>query len=294
MARILLKTTIPYTEDDWHIGRFSRLVRHLKGEGHEVTARDRVGDVHGNDVDLIRLAEGEWRQLWLFAVDATGALTATDCANIRRFRALGGGTMLTRDHQDMGSCLVGLGLIGAAHHFHSVNPETDPARQQRDDPYTDDISWPNYHSGANGDVHEITIAEPVHPILVHSNGAGTPIRYLPAHPHEGAVSVPEGAETAARVIATGRSKITGRAFNVGVAFEALDEEGRRVGRAFAASSFHHFCDYNLDPTAGCPSFVSERPSDEITRNAAARADALTYFSNIARWLSEEDGGRSHV
>jgi hypothetical protein len=198
MARILLKTTIPYTEDDWHIGRFSRLVRHLKDEGHDVTARDRVEDGQSNDVDLMRLAEGEWRQLWLFAVDATGALTATDCTNIRCFRALGGGTMLTRDHQDMGSCLVGLGLVGAAHHFHSVNPETDPARQQRDDPYTDDISWPNYHSGANGDVHEITITEPAHPVLIRSNGPGNPIRYLPAHPHEGAVSVPEGAEKVAR------------------------------------------------------------------------------------------------
>jgi hypothetical protein len=285
MTRILLKTTIPYLEDNWH-------VRHLTEDGHDVTARDRVEDAHGDDLDLIRLAEGEWRQLWLFAVDAAGALTTTDCDNIRRFRVRGGGIMLTRDHQDTGSCLVQLGLVGSAHNFHSFNPESDPVRRQRDDPYTEDISWPNYHSGANGDVHEVTIVQPAHPIMVRPDAPGNTIRYLPAHPHEGAVSVPKGAENVARITALGRSKATGRFFNLGVAFEAHEEEGRRLGRAFAPSTFHHFCDYNLDPASRCPSFVSERPGDEITRNAAAKADALTYLSNIARWLTGEAGGRS--
>jgi hypothetical protein len=284
MASILLKTTIPYTDDDWHIGRFSLLARHLRDDGHDVTARDRVDDEHGNDPDFIRLAEGEWRQLWLFAVDVTGALTPTDCDNIRRFRALGCGAMLTRDHQDVGSCLSRLGLAGAAHNFHSVNCEGDDARRQRDDPYTADISWPNYHSGANGDVQEISIVEPTHPILVRPTGAN-PIRYLPAHPHEGAVSVPEGAERVARVIAFSRSKVTGRSFNLAVAFDAHEEDGQRLGRVLAASTFHHFCDYNLDPDSGCPSFVSERPGEEIKRNPEAKADALAYFTNMARWLS---------
>ena len=87
MARILLKTTIPYTENDWHIGRFSLLTRHLREDGHDVTARDRIEDADGNDVDLIRLAAGEWHQLWLFAVDDTGALTARDCDAIRLRRS---------------------------------------------------------------------------------------------------------------------------------------------------------------------------------------------------------------
>lgn len=46
MTGILLKTTIPYAEDDWHIGRFAMLTRHLKDEGHDVTAKDRVEDAH--------------------------------------------------------------------------------------------------------------------------------------------------------------------------------------------------------------------------------------------------------
>lgn len=33
MAKILLKTTIPYTDDDWHIGRFSLLARQI-GRAH--------------------------------------------------------------------------------------------------------------------------------------------------------------------------------------------------------------------------------------------------------------------
>lgn len=284
MARILLKTTIPFTENDWHIGRFSLLTRHLREDGHDVTARDRTEDVDGNDVDFIRLA-GSWQQLWLFAVDDTGALTAKDCDNIRRFHAAGGGVLLTRDHQDTGACLVKLGLAGSAHHFHSVNVESDPARRQRDDPYTEQITWPNYHSGANGDVHEISIAEPGHPILTRSNAPGSFIRYLPAHPHEGAVSVPEGASKVARVIAFGKSKVTGRPLNVAVAFEAHEEGGQRFGRAYAPSTFHHFCDYNLDPGCGCPSFVTEPAGDEITRNREAKADVLMYFSNIARWLA---------
>jgi hypothetical protein len=289
MARILVKTTIPYTQDDWHVGHFSFLVQHLKHCGHDVTARDRVEDANGDDVDFVRLAEGEWRQLWLFAVDTTGALTRADCDNIRRFRALGGGAMLTRDHQDLGSCLVRLGLAGAAHNFHSVNCEPDEARRQRDDPYTTDISWPKYHSGANGDVQEISIAVPAHPLLVRSTAKADLIRYLPAHPHEGAVSVPAGAEEVARVIAFGRSKATGRVFNLAVAFEAHQEDGQRLGRVLAASTFHHFCDYNLDPDTGSPSFVSEPPGDEIKRNPEAKVDALTYVANIAQWLSGDDG-----
>ena len=46
--RILLQTTIPATEDDWHVGRFSLLGEHLGGLKDaggralcEVTARDR-------------------------------------------------------------------------------------------------------------------------------------------------------------------------------------------------------------------------------------------------------------
>ncbi|MEE4379225.1 MAG: hypothetical protein V2J55_17180 [Candidatus Competibacteraceae bacterium] len=285
MTKILLKTTIPTTEDDWHIERFSMLKAHLAEAGHTVTAKDREPDAQGDDVDLAKLATGAWDQLWLFAVDVTGALTKTDVSNIKLFRANGGGTLLTRDHQDMGTCLTKLGLVGAAHNFHSVNPEMDESRRCRDDPDTTEISWPNYHSGANGDAQHITVAEPLHPIMMRHGIHNEAIQFLPSHPHEGAVSVPQGAEHIARVIATGKSKVTGVPFNLAIAFEAYEEDGDRLGRALAASTFHHFCDYNLDTDSGAPSFVSEPPGDGLKRNPQARADALAYYTNIARWLA---------
>src|SRR5690606_21032000 len=104
------------------------------------------------------------------------------------------------------------------------------------------------------------------------------IRYLPAHPHEGAVRAPEGAD--ARVIATGTSKATGRTFNIAVAFEA----GRAGGRAVAQSTFHHFADYNWDVRAGSPSFVTEPPGTGLIDDPQAMSDTHRYVLNLAKWL----------
>ncbi len=64
--------------------------------------------------------------------------------------------------------------------------------------------------------------------------------FLPTHPHEGAIAAPDGED--ARVIARGKSQISGRVFNLAVAFEASNGSGR----AIAQSTFHHFADYNWD------------------------------------------------
>lgn len=283
--RILLKTTIPTTVDDWHIDRFSLLASHLAGLTdpggaplYSVTAHDRVETPTGDDADLAAAAEGAFDQLWLFAVDVTGALTPGDCANIERFRATGGGAFLTRDHQDLGACLAKLGGIGKSQHFQKANPETDPARHAIDDRITTDISWPNYHSGANGDFQTIEVTQPLHPLVQRPTGEA--IRYLPAHPHEGAVGAPADLGDKARVVATGRSLTTGATFNLAVAIEEP-----RHGRAVADASFHHVCDYNWDPKSGCPSFVSEAPGDGILTNTEAAADARQYVTNIAAWLA---------
>jgi hypothetical protein len=59
---------------------------------------------------------------------------------------------------DLGSSVCTLGGVGAAHYFHSSNPEAepDPDRHCIDDSETPTISWPNYHSGANGDFQGIS------------------------------------------------------------------------------------------------------------------------------------------
>lgn len=288
-VKILLQTTIPYVEDDWHIGRFSLLTEHLRsltdGDGnslYDVTTRGREVDLDGVDPVLKTLDESDFDQLWLFALDQGEGLTPIDCAGITRFRQRGGGIFSARDHNDMGSSLCTLGGIGAAHYFHSKNLDPDPSRNVRDDPFATNIDFPNYHSGANGDYQKVD-AVVEHELLRRPDG--TLIEYFPAHPHEGAIGVPDGS---ARVIARGTSKATGRDFNLVVAFEhSTDAHGNRLGRAIAESSFHHLVDYNWNTDMGCPSFLEEPPGDKIKREPEKLADIKRYVANAARWLSAE-------
>ncbi|MET0274471.1 MAG: hypothetical protein ABW360_15900 [Phenylobacterium sp.] len=273
-TRILLQTTIQTTPDDWHIGRFSRLSGYLASlAGVEVTARDRAAAPGDTDPVLGGLETSNFDQLWLFAVDVGDGLNGEECTAISRFRKRGGGLLVTRDHQDLGSSVCTLGGVGEAHFFHSKNPDPDESRWAIDDTETTDISWPNYHSGANGDFQPVTLAGAPHPLFEG-------VSRLPAHPHEGAVGAP-AADSSARVIATGVSRVSGRPFNLAVAFEP----GEAGGPAVAQSTFHHFADYNLDPSLGAPSFVSEPPGDGFARDPAALAEAYRYYGNLARWLS---------
>lgn len=288
---ILLQTTIPNVEDDWNIDRFSLLRQHLasikNGDDtpvYKVTVRNREVNAEGNDTVLSVLDTTDVDELWLFAVDTGHGLTVPDCQGITRFHQRGGGIMTARDHADLGSSLCTLGGIGHAHFFHSQHLDPDQSRHVRDDQVTTSITWPNYHSGSNGDYQRVKPVEPVHELL--RRGAGV-IEYFPAHPHEGSVGVPEREESA-RVIATGRSQVSGREFNLAVALERRDDEhGNRLGRAVAESSFHHFVDYNWDTSKGCPSFLEEPPGHEIKQHPERLADIKTYVANLARWLSPQ-------
>jgi hypothetical protein len=290
--RILLQTTIPAVGEDWTIDRFSLLHEHLNSitdeQGrplYEVTGRNREDDGAGNDKVLSTLDTTNFDELWLFAVDTGNGLSKPDCEGITRFRQRGGGILSTRDHQDLGSSLCTLGGVGEAHFFHSRNQEPDPSRHARDDQDNQDISWPNYHSGANGDYQRVTAVEPVHELLRSSENSSGVIEYFPAHPHEGSVGTPAGSESA-RVVATSVSQATGHTFNLVVALEEkVDKHGNQCGRAVAESSFHHFVDYNWDINKGCPSFLLEPPGHEIERDPARMRDIKTYVANLARWLA---------
>jgi hypothetical protein len=289
--RVLLQTTIPFAENDWNIGRFSLLRDELAGMKDEagnwlceVTTRNRKTDASGNDLVLSTLDASDFDELWLFAIDNGDGLSVTDCQGITRFRQRGGGILATRDHQDLGISLCTLGGIGGAHFFHSKHAEPDVARQVPDDIQTTSISWPNYHSGANGDYQTITVTS-AHELLRKPSSPSGFIEYFPAHPHEGAVGVPEN-ESHARVIATGRSQISGRPFNLVVAFESMpDNHGNTLGRGIAESSFHHLVDYNWDTSLGCPGFVEEPPGDGYKRNPQALEDIKAYVRNAAVWLA---------
>jgi hypothetical protein len=210
-------------------------------------------------------------------------LSTNDAIAIRRFIARGGGLLFTRDHHDVGACLLKLGEIGHAQFFNSANREPEAKRHCVDDIYTRTISFPNYHSGRNGDLQLIEAEAPVHALL-RRNGSG-PIARFPAHPHEGAVGVPEAARGYARAIAKGRSRISGRRFDSIVAFDPYAAEG--AGRAVAHSSFHHFADYNWDPRYGCPSFVTDPEGDQVLADAGALDDIRAYVRNLALWLARD-------
>ena len=285
-ARILLQTTIAPVNDDWSIARFSRLAQLLRdfrdedGERvFEVTARDRT-TAGGTDPVLSTLDESDYDALWLFAVDTGDGLNTEECAAIGRFRRSGGGLVVTRDHMDLGSSVCTLGGIGAAHFFHSRNLDPDESRRAIDDTETPAILWPNYHSGANGDPQEIEIVGALHPVLTDTQNADGRLHFLPAHPHEGAVGAPAD-DASARVIARGRSKATGAAFNIAVAFEP-SEDG---GPAIAQSTFHHFADYNWDPTTGAPSFVTEPPGRGFAVTPEALRQVRQYAINVALWTA---------
>lgn len=283
-AKVLLQTTIVPTEDDWSIARFALLTSFLREQRDasgrplfEVTARDRESR-QGLDPVLSSLDGSDFDELWLFAVDTGDGLKPEECQAISAFRRRGGGLLVTRDHMDLGCSVCDLDGVGAAHLFHTHNRDTAVV-MERDDPYTPQIDWPNFHSGANGDFQQVEVVGDAHPVLLDPDSPGGAIRFLPSHPHEGAVSAPD--VEGARVIARGKSKATGRPFNLSVAFEGVDGKGR----AIAQSSFHHFADYNWDPRKGCPSFVTEPPGDGVLRDPAALASVRAYVRNVASWLA---------
>ena len=292
--RILLQTTIPTTEDDWSIARFSLLHNYLASltdaEGDrlfEVVSRDREVDEQGNDPVLSTLQDSDFDELWLFAVDVGDGISEKDCEGMSRFRRRGGGMMVTRDHMDLGCSVCSLAGVGDAHYFHTKNPDPDATRHCIDDPYTTYISWPNYHSGRNGDCQRIHLIEPIHPLLKNVDSPNGVIEFFPAHPHEGAVGVPVNAPHA-RAIALGTSKVTQRTFNLAIAFEQTqDENGNLLGRAVAESTFHHFCDYNWDTAMGCPSFVDEPPGNTMQQEPQALPDLKAYLRNLALWLAPQ-------
>lgn len=276
MAKILIQTTIPYSQDDWHVGRFSLLTQ-LLAETNDVIPRNKEA---GNDPVLSTLDRSDYDQLWLIAVDTGNGLTREECSAISQFRRNGGGLFVTRDHMDLGSSICDLGGVGEAHHFHSRNLDPLEENRTRDDNVTLSIDWPNYHSGNNGDVQEIEVVEPVHPLLRRADGKV--MKYFPAHPHEGDVGAPP-ADPTARVIACGRSKTTGRRFNLAVAFDAAGAEGN----ALAESTFHHIADYNWDTSMGCPSFVGEQPGTQIAQHPELLDDIKQYCRNLSEWLTKK-------
>jgi hypothetical protein len=101
----------------------------------QVTARNREADASENEPVLSNLDSSDFDELWLFAADIGASLTEKDCEGISKFRQRGGGILITRDHQDLGSCICSLGEVGAdavgviETKLESVKKELDAWRQ---------------------------------------------------------------------------------------------------------------------------------------------------------------------
>lgn len=279
MSRILLQTTIAASPDDWDITRFSLLAAELRAAGNEVIARNRANR-GGDDPVLSHLDELGYDQLWLMAVDVGDGLSAADADAVTRFRRRGGGVLTARDHQNLGCCLGRLGSLGLVNEFHDASVDPDSMCDDRDTPT---ISWPNDHSGANGDYQPVLTSGPVHELLRTDRTASGSIEWFPAHPHEGLVTATE--VPCAAVLARGRSATTGRRFNLAVVIDGeRASDGQPMGRAVAESTFHHFADYNWHIGSGAPSFVSEPPGRQIAADPSRLAVFKDYVRNLADWL----------
>ena len=188
--------------------------------------------------------------------------------------------MLTaRDHQDLGCCLVSLGSLGVVNEFHDAR--IDPASMSRRPGHAGDLVA-ELPLGANGDYQPVLIEGSAHELLRTTRTASGRIEWFPAHPHEGLVSPDAPFATA---LAQGRSTATGRHFNLAVLLNGeRGPDGRPMGRALAASTFHHFADYNWDLDRGAPSFVTEPPGTEIKADPPRLVIFKDYVCNIAAWL----------
>jgi hypothetical protein len=285
MARILVQTTTKFDKNDWHVGRFSLLAQLLRDDGHKVVIRNREPRDDGSDPVLSSLPESEFDELWLIAVDTGNGLAPGDVRGILRFRDLGGGVLTARDHQNLGISLLNLGPIGTVNNFNRYNRERDRRRLAPDNRENPDVRFPNYHSGNNGDFQRIIPMEPVHELLRSEKSPSGVIEYFPAHPYEGALSVPPDMPFA-RVIATSVSKSSGRSINLAVAIEnEPSHNGHRIGRALAISTFHHLADMNWDANADVPPFVTEPRGSELLDDPEKLEIFKDYIRNIARWLA---------
>jgi hypothetical protein len=137
-------------------------------------------------------------------------------------------------------------------------------------------------TGQNGGA-QICRKRSEHPILaIETTIEGHLI--LPAHPHEGVLQ-PQGPHQqvllSSHSISSGREQIT-----------AVLEEDPTSGRGVVLhhSTFHHFADFNLDVSRGCPSFVLDPPSDQIRRSPALLNDLKAYVSSVVGYLLARSSG----
>ena len=210
-------------------------------------------------------------------------LSPGDAAGIVRFRERGGGVLTARDHQDLGSSLSASARSAAS----TTSTPTTPSRDaQRDDQDNPDISWPNYHSGANGDYQPVFVVEPVTTCCDRPEGQRSH-RVVPRPPARGIGRRRRNAVRAGR--RPGRSTVTGRTSTWRSPSTArrppTAAPGPRRGVLHVPPLRRHELGHRRRRAV-----VRDRPA--ATRSSAIPLGSTTfkdYVRNIARWLDESAG-----
>ena len=234
--RVLLQTTIQHADDDWHVGRFSLLRDHLQAlrapDGNPlcaVTARDRARA--DDDPVLSRLGPGALRR----DVALRGRRRQRpDAARVRGHLRV---SRARRRHPGRpGSSRsrhvpVRIRCLGPIEHFHRLQPEADEGAANRRRSKPGDL-LAQLSLGLERRPAADPAVSPAHPLLFRDgqSAAGGLLAHFPAHPHEGAIAPPPD-DPNVRVVAEGRSTLSGRAFNLVVAEDRVPGDRRPTTRA---------------------------------------------------------------
>lgn len=244
------------------------------------------------------LSKNRYDVLFLFGVEDTDSLPASEVDVITQFMNDGGGVFATGDHENLGKH-----LCGEIPRVREMRRWAGPSaggidRISTNDPGADNAFQFNDQSD--------TIAQKIYPAYTGTTASSAPhyllqhpvkkvIEVLPDHPHESECTIPAsladtsvwpkdslGADVSPEVVAlsvsygggfTGKQPIdTPRAFNAIVAY---DGHRAHVGRISTDATWHHFININMIATGAGPGLAG---------NPDAYDRVSTYFGNIAKWL----------
>ena len=284
----LLQTTIGADPDDWCVERFSHLAGLIRAAGEAlrptftVVAQNYPGSAPERSALETKLSEGAYDQVWLIAPDLDNGPDPGFFKALEGAVARGTHLVVATDHTDLGSSLLQLGgclaSITTTQTFGRQWPNL-PSDREYVNADCPGITRPCVVTGQNGGV-QICRVRADHPILaIDTTIAGHLL--LPAHPHEG-VLTPHGDQQ--QVLLSSHSISSGREQVTAVIDE--DSDGHR-GVVLHHSTFHHFADFNLDVSRGCPSFVIDPPSQQIKQSPELLNDLRAYVASVVRYLIDQ-------
>ena len=290
MANALLQITIPQSDDDWGSDRFSILRENIEiGCRQQDPIATCIGQAYPTDGAAIEalhqnLSSGHYSQVWLIGADVGDAPGASFYQALEAARSQGTSIVYARDHADLGAsvrnCSASLQSLGQTNQFHSLDSNPDPQRPEYVNPECPGIQWPCVVTGQNGGV-QLVSKMMEHPILAFKSLIPGAL-VIPAHPHEG-VLIPNNPNQnlllQGNYVQSGASQIS-----------AVIEDQPGAGAVLAHSTFHHFADFNLDVSKGCPSFVTDPPSSQIAYNPWMLDDIRNYIRSAAAYFQGRFNG----